>query len=173
MQIRKCNKEDIAAVGKFYDEVVKYLCDTVNYPKWIYKQYPSERSVAIMTEQGSQYVCYVDGEIVGAFVLNFDPQGAYEQANWSKDVERGKYIVCHTLAISPRKQRRGLGKQIVEFCIELARNNRFQAVRLDVVPTNYPARKLYEACGFKYVGDVDLERGFEEIPLFSMYELNL
>lgn len=173
MKICKCIEKDIEAVGRFYDEIVKFLCDTVNYPKWMYKQYPSQASVAYMTEQDSQYVCYVDNEIVGAFVLNCDPQGAYERAEWSRSIERGKYLVCHTLAISPQKQKQGLGKQIVEFCISYARNNAFQAVRLDVVPTNYPARKLYERCGFNYVGDVDLERGFEEIPSFSMYEYNL
>lgn len=173
MEIHKCAKRDVAAVGKFYDEVVKYLYDTVNYPKWTYKQYPSTASVEFMTERESQYMCLIDDEIVGAFVLNCDPQGAYEQAEWSKSVELGKYVVCHTLAISPSKQRRGLGKQIVEFCLNYARDNLFEAVRLDVVPTNYPARKLYESCGFHYVGDVDLKRGFEEIPLFSMYEYNL
>jgi len=173
MEIRKCTARDVIALGKFYDEIVKYLCDTVNYPKWIYKQYPSEQSVALMTEKDSQYVCFADGEIVGAFVLNCDPQGAYEQACWSKSIEQGRYLVCHTLAVSPRRQKQGLGKQIVEFCIKYARDNLFQAVRLDVVPTNYPARRLYERCGFNYVGDVDLKRGYQEIPLFSMYEFNL
>ncbi len=173
MEIYKCTEKDVAAVGKFYDEVVKYLCDTENFPKWIYKQYPSEESVASMTEKNSQFMCVIDGEIVGAFVLNCDPQGAYEQARWGKSIEQGRYLVCHTLAISPQKQRQGLGKKIVEFCIKYARDNLFEAVRLDVVPTNYPARKLYERCGFKYVGDVDLKRGYEDIPLFSMYEFNL
>lgn len=173
MEIRKCTNRDVEAVGRFYDEVVKYLCDTVNYPKWMYKQYPSKDSVAHNTAQGSQYVCFIDGGIVGAFVLNCDPQGAYEQVKWSKDVKLGEYVICHTLAISPQMQRQGLGKQIVDFCLSCARDSLFKAVRLDVVPTNYPARKLYERCGFNYVGDVDLKRGFKDIPLFSMYEYNL
>lgn len=173
MEIRKCTEKDVSAVGQFYDEVVKYLCDTVNYPKWTYKQYPSVGSVASMTAQASQYVCFIDGKIVGAFVLNCDPQGAYEQAHWSKSIKQGRYIVCHALAISPQKQKQGLGQKVVEFCIKYARDNFYEAVRLDVVPTNFPARKLYEQCGFKYVGDADLKRGYEDIPFFSMYELNL
>lgn len=48
--------------------------------------------------------------------------------------------------------------------------NGYKGIRLNVVPDNIPARRLYEKCGFKYVGDVDLERGIEEIPMFSMYE---
>lgn len=173
MIITKCTEKDIKDVGAFYDEVVKYLCQTVNYPKWTYKQYPSEGSVACQFAQGSQYVCRIDGEIVGAFVLNCDPQGSYENAQWSKDIARGDYLICHALAIAVNRQRQGLGKKIVEFCVNHARNNNFKAVRLDVVPTNYPARKLYQDYGFNYVGDVDLDRGFEDIPLFSMYEYNL
>jgi hypothetical protein len=44
---------------------------------------------------------------------------------------------------------------------------------VDIVPDNLPARKLYEKEGFTYAGDVDLERGIEEIPLFSLFELDL
>lgn len=35
-----------------------------------------------------------------------------------------------------------------------------------------PARKLYEKNGFTYAGDVDLERGIEDIPVFSLFKLN-
>ena len=82
-------------------------------------------------------------------------------------------MVIHALAVATELQGRGIGKQIVGFCIDYARAHGYKAIRLDVVPTNYPAKKLYEQCGFAYLGDVDLERGFEDIPLFSMYELNL
>ena len=67
----------------------------------------------------------------------------------------------------------GIGKEMVRFCIEYAKEHGYKAVRLDVVPDNIPARRLYESCGFKYVGDVDLERDIPEIPLFSMYEIKL
>lgn len=172
MEIKKCNIDDIVKVGEFYDIVVKHLDDTINYPKWVYKVYPSEDSVREKQQEGCQFVCIDEGKIVGAFVLNDDPDGAYENAVWSKALARGEYMVCHTLATAPDQQGKGLGKQLVEFCIAYAKEQGFQGIRLDVVPDNIPARRLYEKCGFSYVGDVDLERDLEEIPLFSMYELN-
>lgn len=172
MMIRLCCEEDIAAVGEFYDRVVKYLCEHVNYPKWNYREYPSECSVREMTEAGAQFVCIHDGQITGAFVLNDDPQGAYERAAWSAPLPEGKYMVCHALATDPSVHRKGVGRQIVEYCIDYAKKHGYKAIRLDVVPENLPAKKLYEKCGFSYIGDVDLERGLPEIPLFSMYELN-
>lgn len=173
MIIRLCTPKDIPTVGNFYDCVVKHLDDHVNYPKWTYKVYPSEGSVREMTEKGCQFVCLENNEIVGAFVLNEDPQGAYGNAVWSNSLSLGDYMVCHALAIAPSLQGTGIGKKIVEFCIAYAKRHAYKALRLDVVPDNVPARKLYEKCGFTYVGDVDLKRDLADIPLFSMYELNL
>ena len=33
MQIRKCNKNEISKVGEFYDKVVKWLDEHINYPR--------------------------------------------------------------------------------------------------------------------------------------------
>ena len=172
MQIKLCTEADIVTVGKFYDQAVKYLCEHINYPKWTYKEYPSEGSVREKTEAGQQFMCVENGKVVGAFVLNDDPQGQYENAQWLKQLTLGEYMVCHTLATDPAVQGKGIGRQMVECCIEYAKSHGYKAIRLDVVPENIPARRLYEKCGFQYVGDVDLERGLEEIPMFSMYELN-
>ena len=173
MSIQKCPCSDIAAVGRFYDGVVKYLSEHVNYPRWMYKRYPSEQFVREMTEAGCLFVCRIDGQIAAAFALNADPQNEYKKVNFSKSLSQGEYLVIHALAVATELQGRGIGKQIVRFCIDYARARGYKAIRLDVVPDNYPAKKLYEQCGFVYLGDVDLERGYEHIPLFSMYELNL
>ena len=171
MEIRLCEENDIVEAGKFYDRVVLHLYETVNYPKWEYKKYPSEDSVREKAKRNQQFVCVDNGRIVGAFVLNDDPQGKYENASWTANMVQGEYMVCHTLATDPCAQGNGIGKTMVEYCIEYAKNNGYKAVRLHVVPDNRPARRLYEKCGFRYVGDVDLEREIEDIPLFSMYEL--
>lgn len=173
MLIRQCKIEEIETVGEFYDSVVKDLCENVNFPKWTYKVYPSTQFVREMTCAGEQFVCFDNGKLVGAFVFNDDPQGEYEKATWGVSLQRGEYGVCHALAIATALQGKGLGKQIVDFCIQRAKRLGYKAIRLDVVPTNFPARKLYEKCGFTYVGDADLERGYDDIPVFSLLELNL
>lgn len=172
MQINQCKEENIVQLGEFYDRAVLYLCENINYPKWEYKVYPSEESVRKMTQVRQQYICFDHDMIVGAFVLNDDPQGKYENAEWSRELARGEYMVCHTLATDSKVQGKGIGKAMVEYCIRHAKEKGYKGIRLDVVPENIPARKLYEKCGFRYVGDVDLERNIVEIPMFSMYELN-
>ena len=160
-------------MGEFYDGVVKYLTEHVNYPRWMYKRYPSEPFVRDMVQAHCQYVCLMDGRVAAAFAINDDPEREYRNVKFSKELAHGEYLTIHALAVATELQGRGIGKQIVRFCIDFARKHGYKAIRLDVVPTNHPARKLYEQCGFVYLGDVDLQRGYEHIPLFSMYEYNI
>ena len=55
----------------------------MNYPKWEYGVYPSRPSVERAIKQGVQYLCEENGQILGAFVLNDDPQGVYEKGQWT------------------------------------------------------------------------------------------
>ncbi len=172
MFIRKSREDEITAVGAFYDDVVFWLDHHVNYPKWMYKIYPSEPFVREMTTARTQYLCIDGRRIAAAFVLNDDPRGDYQKGAWSRELSDGSYLVLHALAIAPEYQRRGLGSEIVRFCVDKAKTLGRRALRVDIVPDNWPAKKLYEKNGFVYVGDFDLGRGIENIPVFSLYELN-
>ena len=171
--VTKCSQQNLASVCKFYDEVVLYLTQHVNYPKWMYKSYPSDNSVQEATVAGTQYLCERDGRVVGAFVLNCEPQGAYQKAKWSKYVADGDYLVIHSFATHPDYYRQGVAEEMLNFCLMEAKRRNVPAIRLDVVPTNYPARGFYEKHGFSYSAELDLDRGFEDIPTFCLYEFNL
>ena len=126
-----------------------------------------------MTSAGTQYLCR-DGEtIVGAFAFSTGPQGSYQKAGWKRDVPDGSYLVMHAVAVDQDLNRRGIGSEMIGFCRKKAEEEGYEALRVDVVPENTPARSLYEKNGFEYAGDCDLERGIEGIPYFSLYEMNL
>ncbi len=173
MEIRLCQEKDIEATGEFYDNLVLWLESHVNYPKWVYKVYPSKEFVEEKTKDGTLYICIDRGQIVGAFVLNDDPEGDYYKGDWTADLVDGEYLVIHSFAIAPEFHGQGIGGKLIDFCINEAKQRGYAAIRLDAVPDNIPAKKLYEKNGFVYLGDVDLGRGIEYIPKFSLYELNL
>ncbi len=173
MQIRRCKTKDITAVGEFYDRVVEYLDSHINYPKWTYKEYPSEGYARAMTTEGYQYFGEKDGKIIAAFVLNQDPEGDYHKGRWSRQLQKGEFMVVHALAVDPEIHGAGIGKEIVRFCIDTAKKNGFKAIRLDIVPGNAPAKHLYEGLGFAYIGDEDVRPEVKHISEFSLYELNL
>ncbi|MCO6024894.1 GNAT family N-acetyltransferase [Prevotella cerevisiae] len=172
-KIRKCEVQDVPAVGGFYDRIVYDLVHHINYPQWMYKVYPSVGSVKEDVATGNQFACYDGDRICGAFVINSDPKGSYGKARWKRQLKQGQYLVIHSLAADDKQLHQGIGSAMVRYCIDYAKRHGFQAIRLDVVPDNTPARRLYEKFGFCYAGDVDLERGITTIPSFSMYELNL
>ena len=91
MEIRICNGNDITAVGAFYDKVVMHLEQTINYPKWEYKVYPCEETVRSKVEVNQQYACWENNDIIGAFVLNENSLGKYENADWRIALSEGLY----------------------------------------------------------------------------------
>ena len=170
IKISKCEKADLVKIGEVYDKVVEYLDAHKNYPKWTYKEYPSYGYAVQMYERGEQYKIEKDGVIIGAFVLNTDPAGNYAKVKWGIDIPEGEYFILHALAIDYDYARQGIGKKVIEFCKNEARSRGIKAVRVDIVPDNAPAQNLYESCGFVNRGIYDLDRGFEFIPLFTLFE---
>ena len=172
MEIRKCMETDMDRTGEFYDRVIEWLNSHINYPRWVYKVYPSAESVREMAETGSQYICEAEGKIVGAFALNAEPQGNYGRGRWKRELPEGSYLVLHAMAVDPAFHRQGLGSEIIRFCVCRAKEEGYRALRADIVPDNLPSRHLFEANGFTWAGDADLGLDIGDIPVFSLYELN-
>lgn len=170
--IIKCDESHLPGLEDFYGKVTRHLNNTVNYPKWIPGVYPGKESISRAIANQVQYMCLYENTIVGAFLLNDNPQGDYTKGDWQQSLQEGEYLVIHTLAVLPEMSGKGVGRRMVDYCIEKAKAGGFKALRMDVVPENIPARKLYEKAGFTFAGEKDLQRNLEEIPLFALYEMN-
>ena len=171
MELVKCELEHLEQVHQFYERVVEYLLENVNYPQWS-KEYPCRESVSAAIAKGDQYLFAEDGQMIGAVVLNCDPGGNYAAGEWSRELRDGEYMVIHTFAVDPSIQHKGIGSEMLDSCIEFAKEAGYKAIRLDAVPGNIPAINLYKKKAFTYAGTKDLERGFDYIPVFELYELN-
>lgn len=172
MEWIQCDEDRLDELADFYDRVVTYLEAHINYPKWSHA-YPCRESVEEAIRRKDQYACLEDGRIVGAAVMNDNPGGAYEKGDWSCDLQEGEYLIIHSLAADPERQGCGIGDFMVKAALSFAKANGYKAIRLDVVPGNTPAQKLYRHNGFTYAGTRDLERGIEYIPEFELYEKNM
>lgn len=170
MDIFKCGADHIDLLTEFYYDVTSYLVSHVNYPKWTHGVYPGKESISAAVHSDTQYACIDNGKIVGAFILNTDPQGDYSKGDWQLSLNDGEYMVIHSLAVSPRHYGKGIAIKMVRFCVETAASSGFRSVRLDVVPENLPAKRLYEKAGFVFAGEKDLNRGIADIPTFLLYE---
>lgn len=61
---------------------------------------------------------------------------------------------CHVLniCVSPDRQRGGLGRQLMEYLIDVAIQHGARRCFLEVRPSNHGARRLYYGLGFKQIG---------------------
>ena len=172
MEFVKCDRSHIPAVTAFYHQVINYLETHINYPFWS-PEHPSDEAIRDAVGRGEQYICLSGGEILGALVLSEDPDGDYESVDWSRELKQGEYLSLHVLAVGPDCYQKGVGSFMVDGCVRVARQKGYKALRLDIVPTNTPAQRLYRKMGFTYAGTADLKRPTAPIPLFDLYELDL
>ena len=169
MKIRRCEKEDVKSAGEFYDAVVRALDEGINYPIWTYKVYPSEESVRARMEKGEQYLCLSGEKIIGAFVLNEELLNEYRP----KATADAPYKVLHTLATDPTLRNRGLASEIITFCAKTARKERRKAIFAEIIPTNLPAKRLFEKSGFVSLGEVSPDPKIEGIDRFTLLKFSL
>ena len=180
MKFIRCSDAYFRDTKDMYRRVVQTLRATVNYPKWGV-HHPSEEDLQSAFDKGELYICLDDsmaagadkGKVAGAVVLNEDPEGCYEAGDWKCDLARGEYLVIHLLTSDTEYRGKGVGAYIVDRCIEIAEQGGYKAVRLDVVPGNDPATRIYFSRGFTYAGTKDLLRGVKAIPVFELYEYNI
>lgn len=171
MQWIQCSRAQLHAVTELYHRTVQHLEATVNYPKWS-AEHPSDQGIRDAVDGGVQYICVQNGEVLGAVMLNENPEGDYAAGEWSRALNEGEYLVIHALAVHPLFAHKGVGTFMVERCEETARQGGYRAIRLDVVPGNLPAERLYQKMGFTYAGTKDLRRNIDAIPVFDLYEKN-
>jgi ribosomal protein S18 acetylase RimI-like enzyme len=65
---------------------------------------------------------------------------------------RSHVLEIRALAVHPARQRCGVGRRLVEACIEQARSRDARKLSLRVLGGNAAARRLYASCGFTVEG---------------------
>lgn len=105
MQIILC-PNTMQQTVRFYDEVVLYLEQHINYPAWRYQRYPCAETVSSAISAGTQYLCIEDGDLVGGFVLDEESHVLCREDIWSKSLQKGEYLVIHALAVKPDCQKK-------------------------------------------------------------------
>lgn len=96
------------------------------------------------------FVAEIDGEIAGSVVLYPAESKAYE---WKE--EKVAYPEIRLLAVSPDFRSRGVGKALVEHCIDLSKIRKQEFVGLHTGSFMRNAIALYEKMGFERVVSLD------------------
>ena len=141
--------------------------------KWVRDVYPSPAYIKQSIEEGSLYAGRVGERIVSAMVLNHRHAPQYKNACWALPLDGKEYFVIHALGTDPDFAGKGIGAGMIREAAARAREMGAKALRLDVLDTNEPAKRLYLRCGFTCRGESELYYENTGRRTFEMYELLL
>ncbi len=173
LDMRLATPDDLDRTCTLFDEVMAHQAQDAYSPGWTPGIYPTNDDLRGRIEAREMYLGFDRDTPAAAVVLTHEEDPEYVGAPWPSGAVGDEVSVIHLLAIHPSMRGRGLGREVVTWCIETARGWGKRAIHLDVVPGNLAAARIYTACGFDLVfhhmvhyedlGDTNLE----------MYELVL
>lgn len=133
--IRSFNKEDYPACAKIYEEGMATGIATfeIRVPDW--KQW----DLKFLTP--CRLVAYIEKNIVGWIALT--PFS-------SREVYKGVAEV--TLYVASNARGKGVGKRLLQECIDLGKKEGFWTLQTKIFSKNKPSLGLFENCGFRKVG---------------------
>ena len=132
--------------------------------------YPN-REVILQDLQTQTLFAYRENDVVlGIVVLNESQDEEYAEINWSTS-ETERNIVVHRLAVRPDQQRRGIARRLMDFAEQWARDNNYDAIRLDTFSQNPRNQRFYLNRGYTDLGLVYLK--YKKDHPYYCYELLL
>lgn len=156
MQIMQAKGHQLPSIVSFYDTMCQVMQDQPFLPNGNRGGFPSRAMVAAAIRDGHQFIGIEDGQIIAAYILNHDCDDAYRSAPWQIRAPDQAVGIVHALRVLPQYSGRGYAKQLMTHGIQIARQNGYQAIRLDCLKENTIPARLYTSLGFQYVTTVDI-----------------
>ncbi len=166
--IRKATIHDIDEIECLYNDLNDYLAEHENGPKWKKGVYPLREHAEEALGESTLYVAVIDEKIVGTVVFSREQDEVYKEIDWQIEFDVPVFVICK-LTVHPNYRGRGVAHSLLNYATVLGKECGIKAIRLDTYEENIPAVKLYEKCGFTYMGLIDL--GLEEVYGLKWYKV--
>lgn len=114
--------------------------------------YPDYNRLMNEVEKGSLFIIKHKGVCIGTITLSEEQDMVFESVSWKNNSE--KFIVINRIAVFPSWQNMGVGKKLIQFAEEYAKDNNFKSIRLDVASSSESLLKFYQSIGYIYTGDI-------------------
>lgn len=157
--IRDLRKEDNPLLAKIVKDTLAEF--GANHPNTVYYD-PSTDTLfeVFQTPRSKYFLAEIDDEMVGG-------GGIYPT-----DGLAGDTCELVKMYLLPKARGHGLGRILIEKCIEAARENGFKKIYLETMPELKQALKVYEKFGFKYLDGSMGNSGHTGCSLWMLKELN-
>ncbi|MFT6243834.1 MAG: GNAT superfamily N-acetyltransferase [Salibacteraceae bacterium] len=152
--ISKGELHELDAILKLTRACGKHMRDN-GIDQWD-ENYPDRTSLLNDLNSETLFVYREDGVVLGIVVLNESQDEEYAEIKWStNDADRN--IVVHRLAVHPDQQGKGIARKIMDFAEVYAKDQGYNAIRLDTFSQNPRNQKFYTNRGYTDLGPVYLK----------------
>ena len=163
--IRTANSSDIESILQITKACALHLIDNGIF-QWN-EHYPDKVSFVSDVEKKELFVYCNYEKVIACISLCNKMDDVYKPVNWITNNENNLYI--HRLAVHPEFQKKGLGKYLMDFAENYAKDNGYISVRLDTFSENKRNLKFYESRGYQRLDGIYFPKQ-SEFP-FYCYEL--
>jgi len=150
------SEADAPAIAALRTSVAEHL--TRRFGKGHWSSCVSEKSVLRNIKTSRVLVMRDNQEIIGTLRLATKKPWAID-LSYFKSVSRPLYLL--DMAVSPDRQRGGIGRWLIEEAKAVARAWPSEAIRLDAYDSDAGAGPFYAKCGFSEVG----RKSYRGVPL--------
>ena len=151
ISIRRVKMEDAAVLSElskitFFDTFTG-TCTEQDMEEFLEEYYNIPRVMGeLEDEEDYFYFAEVDGKAVGMMRYKEDYEGLEKMKDW-------KSLELKRLYILKEYHGKGVAQKLMDFFMDYAVKNKYEAVWLGVWEHNYRAQRFYDKQGFKFTGD--------------------
>jgi ribosomal protein S18 acetylase RimI-like enzyme len=152
--IRPAIKTDLSKIIQVTQACAKHLCEMGIF-QWN-ENYPSLEAFEKDLSNEELFVLEIEGDVIGAIVISTRKDDIYEPIDWLTEDSTNGYL--HRLCVHPKHQGKGHARTLLDFAETYLKELGAVSVRLDTFSKNLRNNKLYEARGYRRLGDVYFEQ---------------
>lgn len=152
MEIRKATAADLDGVEQIYQDVLEDQASNINYTNWQKGAYPTRADGEKALAEGTLYVQFDGGMMVGCAIFNHEQLPEYANIRWKYPADGDQVMTIHTMCVSPHAAGKGYAQALVTYGEELGRSLGCTVMRFDTYEGNFPARNLYAKLGYHSPG---------------------
>ena len=162
--------DDLELVRNTYIEVIDNTPLIYQHARWEYGKHPTDGLIREHISRGEMYLLKDGEEVAGMVVVAMNQREDYSDIKWGVALADDEVATVHMLCIRPSYRGRRLGTKILEEVEDLSCGAGKKAIRLDVLQTNLPAKKMYEQAGYIRRGEASLTVDINGVLDFYYYE---
>jgi GNAT superfamily N-acetyltransferase len=144
--IRKARFEDLQIITDLAKTTREHMIQ-MGLLQWE-GNYPDYAHFLSDYENNGLYIYLENDEIIASISILPENDKPYKELTWLKQ----NSLVIHRVIVNPKTQKKGIGKVLFTYAIELAKSNNYESIKIDTHPDNFRMQGLILKMGFVKIG---------------------